>query len=188
MSGDGGERRIASNSSSSWASQRHQARELALQVLFEADFSGKAVDAILERRIAEEPRTPPVASYARELAFGVRERQAEYDETIARLAPTWPLEQMARIDRNILRLAMYEMLHSPQVPMRAAINEAVELAKQFGSEASRRFINGVLGTVAAAHRSASPEDPLDGQDARPEEPRDVADPDGQRPAVAPGEQ
>lgn len=133
----------------SWTSQRHQARALALQMIFEADFSARSVDEILAQRVEEENAPPRVATYAETLFRGAYERREEYDATIARLAPTWPLEQMARIDRNILRLALYEMLESREVPMRAAINEAVELAKEFGSDASSRFINGVLGTVAA---------------------------------------
>ncbi|MDP9350203.1 MAG: transcription antitermination factor NusB [Chloroflexota bacterium] len=157
----------------SWASQRHRARTLALQMIFEADFSARSVDEIYARRLAEEDVPARVAAYAQELFHGAYERREEYDSMIARLAPTWPLEQMARIDRNILRLALYEVLESPEVPMRAAINEAVELAKEFGSDASSRFINGVLGTVAAQRTEAR-----DGQADEPE--------DGE-PQVAPGE-
>jgi N utilization substance protein B len=171
---------------SPWAAQRHQARVRALEALFEADFGARSIDEIMDRRLVEEPVPPRVAAYAEELVRGAWERRGEYDEMIARLAPTWPIEQMARIDRNILRLAMYEMLHSPQVPMRAAINEAVELAKEFGSEASRRFINGVLGSVAAAHGENVRMDAADGQEG--EEPREQGEPSGPGGrAVAPGE-
>ena len=138
-----GERRGA------FAAQRRRARVLALQMLFEADFGPAHVDEILGRRLAEEETPAPVAAYAETLLRGAWAHRAEYDALIARTAPSWPVDQMARIDRNILRLAMYELLESEQVPVKAVINEAVELAKEFGSDASRRFVNGVLGTIAA---------------------------------------
>lgn len=134
-----------------FASQRRHARALGMQMMFEADFSARPLDDILTRRFSEERLPPPVAEYAESLLRGAWEHRGEYDEMIARAAPSWPLEQMARIDRNILRIAMYEMLHGEAVPVRAAINEAVELAKEYGSDASRRFINGVLGTIAAEY-------------------------------------
>lgn len=134
-----------------FSSQRHQARVLAMQMMFEADFSQRPPDEILARRVSEEEISAPVTEYGSYLLRGAWAHREEYDRMIARAAPSWPLEQMARVDHNILRLAMYEMLHSDQVPIRAAINEAVELAKEFGSDASRRFINGVLGTIAAEH-------------------------------------
>ena len=133
----------------SWAHERHMARTLALQALFEADYGARPMDEILEARFEEAVVSRRVEEYAARLARSAWERRAEYDATIAELAPTWPLEQMARVDRNILRLAMYEIHESAEVPLRAAINEAVELAKEFGGDASPRFINGVLGSVAA---------------------------------------
>ena len=132
-----------------FAEQRHQARAVAMQVMFEADFSGKPLDEILERRVAEEVLGDEAASYAQDLVLGAWEHRDEHDEMIARAAPSWPLRQMPGVDRNILRLALYEMRYGKGVPMKAAINEAVELAKEFGSDASSRFVNGVLGTVAA---------------------------------------
>ena len=152
---------MSKSKGSSWAAGRHQARALAMQMLFEADFGGAPVEQIPPRRLSEPPGDPEapepveqpvpreVAEYAETLFREVWERRQEYDLLIAQLAPTWPIRQMARVDRNILRIALHEMMHVPEVPTRAAINEAVELAKEYGSEASRRFINGVLGTVAA---------------------------------------
>jgi len=90
-----------------------------------------------------------VREFARTLVEGVLARTEELDTLIAESAPSWPLEQMARIDKNILRLAIFEILFDNKVPLKAAINEAVELGKRFGSDSSSRFINGVLGTVAS---------------------------------------
>ena len=85
----------------------------------------------------------------RVLVYGVLENKEELDKEIEACAPSWPLDQMARIDKTILRLAIFEILFDNRVPLKAAINEAVELSKRFGSDSSSRFINGVLGTVAA---------------------------------------
>ncbi len=137
-----------------FAERRRGARVLAMQMMFEADFTRKPLDRILQRRLLEEEVPEPVGDYAEYLLRGAWEHRDEFDRMIAEAAPTWPLDQMARIDRNIMRLAMYEMLYSPEVPIRAAINEAVELAKEFGSDASRRFVNGVLGTIASEHGEA----------------------------------
>ncbi len=148
----------------SFASQRRQARVLAMQMMFEADFSERPLQEIIEWRFDEDDPPESVATYAEYLLRGAWEHRQQYDELIGHAAPSWPLEQMARIDRNILRLAMYEMLESEEVPTKAAINEAVELAKEFGSDASRRFVNGVLGTIASQKLQ------------------------GEKPAVAPGDQ
>lgn len=127
---------------------RRRARELALQVLFEAEFSAHDPSAVLGRRLEEEKLPKPVASYAEILLSGAWEHRDRYDRLISQAAPTWPLEQMARIDRNVLRVALFEMIDGKEVPVKAAINEAVELAKEYGSDTSGRFVNGVLGTIA----------------------------------------
>ncbi len=132
-----------------FAEQRHLARALAMQALFEADFSRRPPEDVLRRRLEEEEFPEVAAEYAGKLVAGAWEHREEYDVLIARAAPTWPLEQMARVDHNILRVALFEMLHGREVPIKAAINEAVELAKEYGSDASRRFVNGVLGTIAS---------------------------------------
>ena len=126
-------------------SSRRESRALALQALFEADCVGhEATDAI--ERLKESSVSPETASFASELVLGVLESKTMIDGLIQKYAPAWPVEQVAIVDRNILRLAIYELLKE-QVPAKVAINEAVELAKSFGSESSPKFINGVLGSV-----------------------------------------
>jgi N utilization substance protein B len=128
---------------------RHRARVVALQSLFEWDLVGHDPEAALEQRVQEERLPAEVAEYARRLIRGVRQHRAEIDQIIREAAPTWPLNQLPVVDRNILRLAIFEILFDNTVPVKVAIDEAVELAKEFGGEASPKFINGVLGTVAA---------------------------------------
>ena len=127
---------------------RRSSRIAALQVLFEADISGHDPSVAMERHFADTRMGPDAQQFARELVEGVRRHRAEIDERIARLTPAFPLEDMASVDRNVLRLAIYEMLFDNRAPLRVAINEAVELAKGYGSESSGRFVNGVLGAVA----------------------------------------
>ena len=109
---------------------------------------GDAVDYL-------EDDQPPqdVADYARHLVQGVRDNQAEIDAEIIRAAPAWPLDQMATVDKSILRLAIFEMLHEEGLSVKVAINEAVELAKLFGHESSPKFVNGVLGTIERERRT-----------------------------------
>jgi len=129
---------------------RRQARIIALQTLFEADAVGHPADEILARHLEENPTTEETASYARHLVEGVLRHVEEIDRLIAQSAPAWPLSQMPKIDKNILRIAIFEvLLDNRAVPVKVAINEAVELAKLFGSESSSRFVNGVLGTIVA---------------------------------------
>ncbi len=127
---------------------RTRSRWLAVQALYEWDTSGHDPLAALTNRIEDRPDTHGVETFARELAAGVRDRLAEVDLVLTRAAPRWTLEQMAVVDRNIIRVAIYEVLFDNKTPVRAAINEAVELAKTFGGESSPRFVNGVLGAVA----------------------------------------
>jgi len=132
------------------ASVRRQGRILALQALYEADLvRHDPVDA-LERNRAEEEVEPAASTYGRHLVEGVVAHREAIDRELSRSAPVWPLEQMPAIDKNLLRLAIYELLFdNRRVPIKAAINEAVEIAKSFGSDNSSRFVNGVLGTVVA---------------------------------------
>jgi N utilization substance protein B len=118
------------------------------------DTVGHALTETLERladtiRFKDEKERGEMVSFARELAQGVKEHQEKIDGIIAQAAPAWPVEQLAIIDRNILRLAILEVLINNRTPVGAAINEAVELAKTFGSDSSARFVNGVLGYVSA---------------------------------------
>lgn len=100
-----------------------------------------------------EPMGEDLRGFARALVEGSLQHRAELDKLIARSAPNYPVDQMSPIDKNILRLAIFEILFDNRVPLKAAINEAVELGKRFGSESSSRFINGVLGTVAAEQQA-----------------------------------
>jgi N utilization substance protein B len=129
--------------------RRRQARILALQALYEADTTGHDAGESLERLLQEAEATEEVQSFARELVTGATTERLRLDEVITRVAPAWPLEQMATIDRNILRLAILEILLNNRTPVKAAINEAVELAKSFGSDNSAKFVNGVLGSVSS---------------------------------------
>lgn len=131
------------------AGKRRQARVLALKALFEVDSVGHSPDESLDRLLLETPPPDDAADYARHLLHGVLEHLDEMDEMIRKSAPAWPLEQVAAVDRNILRLAIFEIVVDNTVPVRAAINEAVELAKEFGGETSPKFVNGVLGSIAA---------------------------------------
>jgi N utilization substance protein B len=131
------------------AGKRRKARVLALQALFERDTVGHAPEEVVSRLQEETAAARDAAAFGRELVDGVLKNKDAIDATIHKLAPAWPLDQIAVVDRNILRLAIYEILIDNKVPMRAAINEAVELAKTYGGENSPRFVNGVLGAVSA---------------------------------------
>jgi N utilization substance protein B len=126
---------------------RRQARVIAFQTLFEVDIVHHDPETVLVARLEEMPLPEDAQQFARELVQGVVARQEELDQLIRSAAPQWPLQQMAKADVNILRLAVYE-LSRRQTPLKVVINEAVELAKTYGGESSPRFVNGVLGTVA----------------------------------------
>jgi len=130
------------------AGKRRKARIIALKALYELDSVGHGPGETLSRLLEEKPAPADVVAFAQELVLGVLDHREEIDEVIRQKAPAWPLEQVAVIDRNILRLAIYEILINNRVPVRAAINEAVELAKSFGGESSPKFVNGVLGSVS----------------------------------------
>ena len=126
---------------------RHQARIVALQALYEIDCANHAPAVVLEQRFVVARLPTAAKDFARHLVSGVLEHQTVLDTFIHRHAPEWPLEQMAYIDRNILRVAIFEFAVDGQTPVKVAINEAVELAKAFGSDSTSRFVNGVLGTL-----------------------------------------
>jgi len=128
---------------------RRRARILALQALYEIDSTNHPVGTVLDNRLAEDPLPPESETFARQLITGVLEHQAKLDELIQRHAPEWPVDQMAVIDRNVLRIAIYEFHIGRMTPVKVAINEAVELAKLFGSDSAPRFVNGVLGALVA---------------------------------------
>ncbi len=127
---------------------RRKARAIALQALYEVDSVARKAEAVVERLLAEAGLSEENNAFVRELVGGVIQNKKEIDRNIRRFAPAWPVEQIAMIDRNILRLAIFEILFDNKVPVKVAINEAVELAKIFGSENSGKFVNGVLGSVS----------------------------------------
>ena len=127
---------------------RRQARTLALQVLYEVDSVGHKTEEVLSHLLIEERLSEENINFICEIVRGVIQNKGKIDEHIRSLAPTWPIEQLSVVDRNILRLAIFEILLDNKVSVKIAINEAVELAKIFGSESSSRFVNGVLGSVS----------------------------------------
>jgi N utilization substance protein B len=139
------------------AGGRRKARSVALQALYEIDSVGHDPEATLDRLLQETKLTGENAAFARELVRGVMRYREKLDAHIGRFAPAWPVPQLAIIDRNILRLAIHEILLDNRVPVKVAINEAVELAKAFGSDSSPRFINGVLGAVSALAKEKKPD-------------------------------
>ena len=126
---------------------RYRARVAVMQVLYEMDSADHRASEIFDRRVRDLELPSVSEQFARLLTVGILEEWEEVERVIASLAPTWPIEQMALIDRNILRIAIYELLLDDDIPPKAAINEAVEIAKSYGSDSSPKFINGVLGSV-----------------------------------------
>jgi len=136
------------------ASNRHLGRIVALQTLYEYEFRVQASDTsatahnIMERNIERYKTAIDDTDFVKTLVDGVLKEQEAIDTTLQPIAPDWPIEQIARVDRNILRIGMFELLHQADVvPPKVVINEAVELAKAFGSDNSSKFVNGVLGTA-----------------------------------------
>jgi N utilization substance protein B len=127
---------------------RTRARSLALQVLYEVDIAKHPPADIYRLRLEEMPLADDLSDFARQIIFGVLPLTDTLDEYIAKYAPEWPLDQIAAIDRNILRMALWEFAVYHNTPLKVAINEAVELAKQYGSDSAPRFVNGVLGALA----------------------------------------
>ena len=127
---------------------RTRARSLALQVLYEIDLANHPPAEVFKERLEEMPLSDDLAEFARKIIFGILPLTHDLDRLIAKHAPEWPLDQIAAIDRNILRMAFWEFAIYRETPVKVAINEAVELAKLFGSDSAPRFINGVLGALA----------------------------------------
>ncbi len=127
---------------------RRRARRVTLEVLYEYDIARHLPGEILQRRLDANDMDTAGAQFASQLVQGVMQNMDGMDVLIARYAPEWPLDQMAVIDRNILRIAIFEFIASDETPVKVAINEAVELAKTYGSDSAPRFINGVLGSLA----------------------------------------
>ncbi len=135
------------------ASNRHLGRIIALQTLYEQDFRREANDKnfdlaeVLARNIARYKATVDDTAFIERLVKGVTTHENQLDTTLQPIAPEWPIDQIARMDRVVLHIGMYELIHEKDVPPKVVINEAVELAKAFGGDNSSKFINGVLGTM-----------------------------------------
>ena len=128
---------------------RTSGREAALQMLFALETSGDPIDRVLAAYWRETPGDPEGRDYADAVARGVAGELTQVDEAVRKASTNWRLERMARVDRNVLRLGAWELLHSQSVPRAVILDEAVELAKRFGSEESGAFVNGVLDRIAA---------------------------------------
>lgn len=157
------------------ASNRHLGRIVALQTLYEQDFRLECEDPafdlkeVLGRNISRYQETIDDKTFIQELVAGVNRCQGEIDDTIRPVAPEWPIEQIARMDRVILRMGVYELLFELNVPPKVAINEAVELAKAFGGDNSSKFVNGVLGTVLRNKEEKSTKKPTKPKKAKKKE-------------------
>jgi len=127
---------------------RTKARSIALQALYEIDIAGHTPIEAIDERLADEPLDQNLAEFARQIVFGVLPIVARLDGFIAQHAPEWPMDQVAVVDRNILRIALWEFAVSRITPIKVAINEAIEMAKIYGSDTTPRFVNGVLGALA----------------------------------------
>ena len=131
-------------------SNRHLARTIAMQTLFEWDFRGKQleqIDEIISYNFKSFAPEFNDHTFTEKIVKGVLKNMAEIDGYITKFAPEWPIDQITNVDRNILRVGVYELIFDPDVPAKVAINEAIEIAKTFGGEASGRFVNGVLGSL-----------------------------------------
>jgi transcription antitermination protein NusB len=127
---------------------RTKARSLALQVLYEVDLTGHPAGLVYEQRLADEPLDKGLAEFTHQIIFGVIPLVEKLDSFIAQHAPEWPMDQVAVVDRNILRIALWEFAVAGCTPVKVAINEAIELSKIYGSDSTPRFVNGVLGSLA----------------------------------------
>ena len=128
---------------------RRRARECALQFLFGLDFTAYEWESVIEEYWSAHPARPSVREYAEHLIKGVSEHLEELDAAIAGALENWTPERIGRVERNVIRLALFEMRHQPDVPERVAISEAIEVAKEYGSDDAPRFVNGVLDRLVS---------------------------------------
>ena len=131
------------------AGERRKSRTVALQALYEIDSTGHEMETVIDRLLAVGKLSRENQTFVSDLVGGIVQNREKIDRNIQNFAPSWPIGQLAVVDRNILRLAIYEILFDNRVSVKVAINEAVELAKNFGSDNSPKFVNGVLGSVSA---------------------------------------
>jgi N utilization substance protein B len=134
---------------------RTRARSLALQALYEIDLTGHAHESVLADRLSDYELEDSLEDFASRLVRGIIPIRKELDAYIAEHAPEWPIDQISIIDRNLIRMAVWEFAVSDETPVKVAINEAVELAKRYGSDSSSRFVNGVLGSLAERRNEIS---------------------------------
>ena len=133
---------------------RSLAREIAMKMLYAASLGGEeSMSEVLEQSEQADTLSDSDKTFLENLTYGVRTRQQELDEIVAQYAQGWALNRLAKVDLTLLRMAVYEMLYMPEIPVGATVNEAVELAKRFGEEKSPGFINGILGSVARARQN-----------------------------------
>lgn len=154
------------------ASNRHLGRIIALQTLFEQEFRSQAGDKdfelneVLKRNIDRYSSTVDDTEFIERLVHGVNKRATDLDKALQPIAPEWPIDQIARMDRVILRMGLYELTYETSVPPKVVINEAVELGKAFGSENSSKFINGVLGTALRQKIGEVADEPKEDKEAK----------------------
>lgn len=143
----GKRRRGPSEAHTQQIQHRRQARELTVQILYEVDITDHSADEVLARTRAQLELHDDAFGYVTLLVRGIANNRDEIDERLGAAAPAFPVAQLAPVDRNILRVAIFELLKQTDVPSKVAINEAIELAKRFGGDSSGKFVNGVLGSV-----------------------------------------
>lgn len=131
--------------------RRTRAREIAVQFLYQLDLRGEEAMEDLEPFLAHESKDPEVREFARRLVLGTRRSREEADRTLRAVTRNWDLDRMATVDRNVLRMAIFELLHCPDIPPKVTINEAIELGKKFSTANSGAFINGILDRVRIDH-------------------------------------
>lgn len=148
-------------------SKRRDARELAMKILFQVEVGQRPLEEVMEITAEAVPLPPAEWEYVREVVEGVLREQPALDRIIADRAVGWKLERIANVDRNILRLALYEILHRPEIPSSVSVNEAVEMAKKYSTDESGKFVNGILGSFLreSGDRGAAGHD--DAEDAEP---------------------
>jgi len=134
---------------------RRRDRGVAMQALYEINWVHHDPEIVLAERIALSELPPARAEFVRTLVFGVLDNMSQIDEYVRKVAPEWPVDQMSPIDLNILRIAMFEYIIEKKTPVKVIINEAVELAKIFGGDSTRRFVNGALGTLVSQYANRS---------------------------------
>jgi transcription antitermination protein NusB len=137
-------------------SRRREARELAMKILFQVEVGHRPLEEVLETTLEAVPVPEEERGFLEDVVHGVLERQTELDQVISELASGWKLERIANIDRNVLRIALYEIQHRSDIPPGVSVNEAVEMAKKYSTADSGKFVNGILGSYLRSHTPSAP--------------------------------